>query len=106
MNYMRGFEDIENRGNCTMSQLVSKKQRKADTKSGRFRSSRSAWDRGCFMYRPSHGRDGNFRAGSYPASLLSVLNIGSQISEFFCTIQKNCLLSLFKSQGLMTLNAD
>jgi hypothetical protein len=47
-------------------------------------------------------RSGNFRAGSHPTSLPSVLYKGRQISEFFRNVKKNktkqnktgCLLSL------------
>jgi hypothetical protein len=45
--------------------------------------------------RPSRGENGNFRAGYYLTSLRSMLNIGRQISEFFCNAKKKivCLLS-------------
>jgi hypothetical protein len=37
--------------------------------------------------RPRCGRNGYFRAGSHPTSLLSVLHKGRQIFEFFCNVK-------------------
>jgi len=59
----------EGTGSYNMSQLVRKIQRLADTNSGRFLSSGSAYDRANL----GSGWNGNSRAGSHPALLLSVL---------------------------------
>ena len=56
---------------ATLSQLVRKIQRQADTNAGRFLSSRSAWD----------------RANLGPGVVEMVLNSGWQISEFFCNVK-------------------
>ena len=74
--------------------------RQRDTKADRFPSLQSAWDE--FRSRPKCGRNGNFRAESYPNILLSMLYKGWQISELFCNVKKKCACCLFlriKGQG-------
>jgi hypothetical protein len=44
--------------------------------------------------RPRCCRNGNFRTGSHPASLPSLLNRGRQISEFFCKDKRQCVLAV------------
>ena len=68
----------------TMSQLVRKIQRQADTNAVRFPSSMSAWDRTNL----GQGVVEIVRMRSHPASLLSLLNRSRQISEFFCNVKK------------------
>ena len=46
-------------------------------------------DLGQSKVRPRCGRNGYFRTGFYLASILSVLNRGTQISDFFCIVKRN-----------------
>ena len=54
---------------------------------------------GLSQVRPRCGRSGNFRTGSSPASLTSVLHRGRQISEFFYNV-KMCACCLLRIKGL------
>jgi hypothetical protein len=58
-----------------------------------------------------------FWVGSHPANLLSVLNIGKQITKFFCNVKKKkCLMSsgfempihgiIKREPGVMTENVN
>ena len=40
-----------------------------------------------FRFKPWFDRNGNFRVGSHPASLLSVHNKGRHISKFICNVK-------------------
>jgi hypothetical protein len=57
-------------------------------------------------YRPGHDRNGNFRVGSLPARLLSVLNCGRSLNSFamFFKKKKKCLFCLLKKNPAR--NAD
>ena len=99
-----------NRGSCTMSQLGDHRARchpamfvvyaYKDSQISEFKDSLGQRE---FGSRPRCCRNDNIRVRSHPASLLSVLNSGRQISEFFCNIKKKmCLLSLWKNQGRMS----
>ena len=71
MSYKRGFMyQKKYRSSCTMSKLVRKMQRQADTKASRFLSSRTSWNRGNLD--PAFGGS-DLSAGSYLDSLLYVL---------------------------------
>ena len=58
------------RSSCTMSKLVRKMQRQADTKASRFLSSRTSWNRGNLD--PACGSN-DLSAVSYPDSLLYIV---------------------------------
>lgn len=62
------------------------------TKADRFLNLGWAWDR--TRLGPGGVKMVNFRTGSHPASLLSVLNRGRQISEFFCNVKRKCVLAV------------
>ena len=99
MNFKSCFIDQKEEKAATLSQPVRKmqkacqseryKDRQATTNAGRFLSSRSPR-----VQRPRYGRNGNFRTGSHPTSLLSVLNRGRQISEFFGNVKRKCVLAV------------
>jgi hypothetical protein len=44
--------------------------------------------------RPGCSRHDHFKTGSHPAILLSMLNGGRNISEFFCNIKKKDVLAI------------
>jgi hypothetical protein len=44
-------------------------------------------------------RNNNFRTGSHPDSVASMLNRGRQISEFFCNVRRNVCLVLREMFG-------
>jgi hypothetical protein len=47
--------------------------------------------------RPKCGQKGNFRMGSLPAILMSVLKRGREISEFFCKVKRHLYLHYLKN---------
>jgi hypothetical protein len=44
--------------------------------------------------KPGCGRNGNFRTGSYPATVAPMLYRGKQISEFFCNVKRKPVLAV------------
>lgn len=63
-----------------------------DTKAGGSLSSRSAWD--TRSPSPRYSRNGDFRMGSHPASLACVGDRAKQVSEFFCSDKRKCVLAV------------
>jgi hypothetical protein len=86
MNYVRGFKDLKEK-----AQLHGAPAWQKDTKASRFLSSRSALGQSKFQFR--HGGSSDLRAGSHPASLLSVLTKAGRSLNSFAVLRKMCLLS-------------
>ena len=66
-------ESKRTKASASMSQIVKKIETQADTKAGRFLSSKSAWDRGSLGLRARSVRNSKFSVGTHPAILLSML---------------------------------
>ena len=108
MNCVRSFTDLKQQG-----QLHYEPACQEDIKVGRYKGRqvpefrvslghREFRPRSRPRPRPKCGRNGNFRAESYPNILLSMLYKGWQISELFCNVKKKCACCLFlriKGQG-------
>jgi len=93
MNY-EGLHKSKGTEVATLGASLSERHRQADTNPGRLLSSRLAWES-----RPKYSENGNFGAESHSTSLLSVLNKGRQISEFFYNVKgKNICLPSLKNQ--------
>jgi hypothetical protein len=72
-----------------MSQLVRK------IEAGRYKSREILEFKFTLAHRESRlwcGRNGHFRIGSHLASLASVFNRGRQMSDFFCSVTRKCML--------------